>query len=86
MPTRCWCARCRAIQEIGEAAARISEDARSRVPGLPWRQIVEMRNVLVHVYWGVNRDRLGRTAIEDMTPLIAVIEESVRDWPLPPDA
>lgn len=41
-----------AVQQIGEAAANVSEDGRARVPGLPWGQIVAMRHVLVHVYLG----------------------------------
>ncbi len=41
-----------AIQEIGEAAARMSEAGRTLVPELPWGSIVQMRNIVVHVYWG----------------------------------
>lgn len=33
-----------ALQEIGEAAARVSEEGRARVPALPWGQIVAARN------------------------------------------
>ncbi len=73
-----------AIQEIGEAAARISESGRARAPGVPWKQIVAMRNVLVHVYWGVDRDRLWATARDDLPALIADLEAAVLDWPLPP--
>lgn len=47
-----------AIQEIGEAAARTSDVGRQRAPQLPWGQIVATRNILVHVYWGVDRQRL----------------------------
>ncbi|MBX3317786.1 MAG: DUF86 domain-containing protein [Phycisphaeraceae bacterium] len=36
-----------AIQQIGEAAAHISDAGRDRVPGIPWGQIVAMRHVLV---------------------------------------
>jgi uncharacterized protein with HEPN domain len=37
--------------EIGEAAARLSDSARTLVGELPWRQIIGMRNIIVHVYW-----------------------------------
>lgn len=47
-----------ALLEIGEAAARISDAARDRVAGPPWGKIVAMRHILVHVYWGVDYDRL----------------------------
>src|ERR1035437_1482582 len=39
---------------IGEAAARVSEDLRTRHPQVPWPQIVAFRNILVHAYFGVD--------------------------------
>lgn len=41
------------LQEIGEAAVRISKPTRMRV-AIPWKQIIGMRNQLVHVYFDVN--------------------------------
>jgi len=75
-----------AIQEIGEAAARLSDVGRDRVPGVPWGQIVAMRHVLVHVYWGVDRERLWVTATSDIPTLIADLEAACKDWPLPEPA
>ena len=42
---------------IGEAAARISEDFKTRHSQVPWPQIVAFRNILVP---RILRDRLGR--------------------------
>lgn len=67
-----------AVQEIGEAAANVSDEGRTRVPGLPWGQIVAMRHVLVHVYWGVDLDRLWATATDDIPVLIAAAGVSMR--------
>lgn len=72
-----------AVQEIGEAAARLSVEGRARVPGIPWGQIVAMRHVLVHVYWGVDRDRLWKTATEDVPVLLAALDGACATWPLP---
>jgi len=72
-----------AVQEIGEAAARLSDEGRTRVPGIPWGQIVAMRHVLVHVYWGVDHDRLWTTATQDVPILLAALEAACKDWPLP---
>jgi len=38
------------IQVIGEAASKITEQARALDPGIPWAQIVEVRNILIHDY------------------------------------
>ncbi|GMU83168.1 MAG: hypothetical protein AMXMBFR47_30390 [Planctomycetota bacterium] len=72
-----------AVQQIGEAAANMSDAGRARVPGLPWGQIVAMRHVLVHVYWGVDLDRLWATATGDIPVLIKVLEAACADWPMP---
>lgn len=72
-----------AVQEIGEAAARTGDAGRDRAPNIPWGQIVAMRNVLVHVYWGVDFDRLWKTATEDIPQLTKALESATADWPLP---
>lgn len=72
-----------AVQEIGEAAAHLSIAGRDRVPGIPWGQIVAMRHVLVHVYWGVDRDRLWATATQDVPVLLAELERTCAAWPMP---
>ena len=75
-----------AILEIGEAASRTSELGRSRAPDVPWAQIVGMRNLLIHVYWGVDFDRLWRTVTEELPLLLGMLEAATKDWPTAPDA
>lgn len=72
-----------AVQQIGEAAARVSDPGRARVPGVPWGEIVAMRHILVHVYWGIDRDRLWSTVAADLPTLVEAIEAAIVDWPLP---
>jgi uncharacterized protein with HEPN domain len=55
--------------EIGEAAARLTPPARAHVGAVPWRQIVGMRNIVVHVYWGIDLGELVKTARDDLPPL-----------------
>lgn len=69
-----------AIQEIGEAATRLGPRAKARVDGIPWDQVVRMRNVLVHVYWGVDLDRVWATLHVDLPPLVEAIERSLASW------
>ena len=61
---------------LGESAARITEAGRERVPGIPWRAIVGMRNQLVHGYWSIDRDELWRTVTVDMPALGALLRSS----------
>jgi len=38
----------KALETIGEAAGRVSSETRVAYPGLPWPEMVGMRNRLVH--------------------------------------
>ena len=39
---------------IGEAAARVSEELKTRYPAVPWPQIIAFRNILIHAYFGID--------------------------------
>jgi uncharacterized protein with HEPN domain len=69
-----------AIQEIGEAAARVSDAGRSRAAQLPWGSIVQMRHILVHMYDKVNLDYVWEVVARDLQPLIAAIESALGNW------
>lgn len=62
------------IQVIGEATAHLSEELRERHSGIPWVDIVSMRNVLVHHYFGIDLYQIWDTATIDMPNLRREIE------------
>ncbi len=70
--------------EIGEAAAHLTPVGRARVGAVPWRQIVGMRNIVVHVYWGIDLAELVKTARDDLPVLIAALESALAAWPSDP--
>lgn len=59
---------------IGEAATAVPEDIRARHPELPWDKMRTMRNVLVHVYFGIRRDIVWETVQSDLPPLVPLLE------------
>lgn len=71
-----------ALQVIGEAAARVSDEGRAKVASLPWGQIVASRHILVHVYWGIDADQVWNMAVQDVPTLIAALEAAFVSWPL----
>jgi len=42
------------IEIIGEAAARLSDETMNKYPGIPWKDIVGMRNRLIILKWMLN--------------------------------
>ena len=38
----------KAIEIVGEAATKVSDDARAALPGVPWPDLIAMRHRLIH--------------------------------------
>jgi uncharacterized protein with HEPN domain len=64
---------------LGEAANRIPEPRRSAYPAIPWRDIIGMRNALIHGYDSVNKDRLWNTVQMELPRLIGLLNAAISD-------
>jgi len=60
----------RAIQLIGQAARGVSEETQLAHPEIPWREMIGMRNVVVHDYADVDLALVWKTVREDLPGLI----------------
>ena len=67
----------RLIEIVGEAATRISSTTQKAIPNIPWPEVIGMRNRIVHGYDRVHQGLLWNTIIEDLPPLIAVLEAAI---------
>ena len=72
------------VQEIGEAASRMTDEGRKRVSNLPWGQIVGMRHILVHLYDRIDLDAVWSVVVNDLPPLIEATDAALNAWPEPP--
>jgi len=66
------------VEIIGEAAAHIGEDTRTRNPSIPWPRVVGMRNRLIHGYDTVDLNVLWDTVVDDFPSLVASLERILR--------
>lgn len=64
----------RNLEIIGEAANRMPQDIRAENPLIPWERIGEMRHVLIHEYHSVDADILYRTVVDELPPLVPMLE------------
>jgi uncharacterized protein with HEPN domain len=71
---QCHYAVVRAIEIIGEAANRVSDKFKDAHSQLPWRDMVTMRNRMIHVYDDVDLDVVWDTVHRDLPELIRLIE------------
>ncbi len=64
----------RLVEIIGEAATRVTPEVRSRHPGIPWLDIIGMRNRIVHGYDQVDFDILWDVMELHLPPLITELQ------------
>lgn len=62
------------LEIIGEAANNISKECQSRYPNIPWKDMIGMRNRLVHVYFGINYGIVWQTVTENLPILLTEIK------------
>ncbi len=67
----------RRVEIIGEAAAHLSEETKASFPNLPWQDMTDMRNFLIHQYGDVDPQVVWDTVKLDLPPLITSLERVV---------
>ncbi len=64
----------REFEVLGEAAGKVSQKTQKRFSKLPWKEIIGMRNRLIHVYFDVSYDIVWKTAKDHLPNFIRQLE------------
>ena len=67
----------RQIQIIGEAARKVSPEYQESHPEVPWRDIIGMRNRLVHEYFRILPARVWHVVEKHIAELVQLLEPLV---------
>jgi uncharacterized protein with HEPN domain len=67
----------RLIEIIGEAATRISSPTKEKFGEIPWKNVIGMRNRLIHGYDIVDMDVLWDTLEINLPPLIQQLQKII---------
>ena len=65
----------RAIEIIGEAASKLSDELRAAHPAIPWRAIIGMRNRLIHAYFDIDTQTVWETATQELPLILGQLRE-----------
>ena len=67
----------RNITVIGEAARNVPEEVVERHPSLPWREMRDIRNVVVHEHFGLDHNVGWDTLQRNLPPLLPELKRMV---------
>lgn len=65
----------RNIEIIGEAANNIPLEIKKKNSGIPWKEMIGMRNKVIHEYFGVDKEVLWQTAKENLPNLKELVKK-----------
>ena len=63
------------IEIIGEAASRVTSDTKTDYPKIPWKDIILMRNRLIHGYFDVDISLVWNTVEQDLPELLQMLKK-----------
>ena len=69
----------RNLEVIGEAARYVPETVREELEDIPWADIVGMRSVLIHEYFGVDYEILWETIKGDLSTLAPLLQAALQE-------
>ena|SRR5258708_7114682 len=67
---------CRSLEIIGEASTKIHPDFKAKYPQVPWREMNDIRNKIIHHYFGVDYDIVWDT-VKTNIPLLKESMETI---------
>ena len=69
------------IEIIGEAANYITDETKSKFTEIEWRQIIGLRHILVHEYFGIDSNLVWQIIANDIPKLKLAVEKIITSLP-----
>lgn len=66
------------MEIVGEASKHITEELKSKFPEIEWSQIIGMRNVFAHEYFGIDSSLVWEIIKKDLPVLKSKMEAILR--------
>lgn len=64
----------RNLEIIGEASSKLEQNFIKKLPQIPWRDIKDFRNKLIHDYWELNLEVIWEAATKETPQLKKLLQ------------
>jgi uncharacterized protein with HEPN domain len=64
---------------IGEAARKLPDEVTARYSSIPWREMGDMRNIVIHEYFGIDTKILWETIEHELPPVVQKLKDIIID-------
>jgi uncharacterized protein with HEPN domain len=66
------------LEIIGEASNNITSETKIKMPTVEWKQIIGMRHIFVHEYFGIRANIVWQVIIDDLPPLKTTVAAMIK--------
>ncbi len=71
---------CRSLEIIGEASHKLNSTFKMEYPSIPWREMGDIRNKIIHDYFGIDFDIIWDVVKTDIPLLKIEIERIIKNF------
>lgn len=65
----------KSLEMVGEAAAKVTRECQMGCEPIPWEQVIEMKQQVVHAFWDIDRDWIWERVTTELPLLIEALEK-----------
>lgn len=69
----------RSLETIGEAAKKIPDSIKEKCLQIPWKRMAEMRDKLIHEYWGVDLEIVWEVIKRELPQAKPLVQKVLED-------
>ena len=71
----------RNLEIIGEAAGKLPQEIKLQTPNVPWKEIISLRNRIVHAYFSVDLDIIWHIVCHELGQLKQELKKELDQHP-----
>lgn len=68
------------LEIIGEASVYITTETKAKFTDTEWRQMIGMRNILVHEYFGISNTLVWQIIVDDLPYMKEKVSKILDEW------